>query len=138
MKFILPPNRFIVAASPTLKLRVASLEGVMDRRHWMSCFGAEPEVVADLWMRIDPKKTMPRGAKAEHIMWTLYFLKLYNAEEVNILNIDGNPVEKTFHKWVWLFIEAISYQEFPVVSFTLLLSIPLYAIHLITKFHFQI
>eukprot|EP00804_Cyclotella_cryptica_P014725 CCRYP_019938-RA/>CCRYP_019938-RA protein AED:0.15 eAED:0.15 QI:0/0/0/1/0/0/2/0/180 len=53
----------------------------------MSCFGAEPEVVADLWTRIDPEKTMPRGAKAEHIMWTLYCLKIYSVEEVNIQNI---------------------------------------------------
>jgi hypothetical protein len=78
----------------------------------MSCFGAESEVVADLWMRINPKKTMPRGAKAKHIMWTLYVLKLYNVEEVNIQNIDGNPVEKTFCKWVWLFIGAISTKSF--------------------------
>ena len=92
MKFILLPHHFILAASPILKSRTTSLEGVTDRRRWMSCFGDAPEVVADLWMRIDPEKTMPGGAKPEHIMWTLYFVKLYNPEEVNIQNIEGNPV----------------------------------------------
>jgi len=115
MKFIHPPNRFILAARPILKSRTASLEGVMDCQCWMSCFGAEPEVVVNLWMRIDPKMTMPKGAKAKHIMWTLYVLKLYNAQEVNIQNIDRNPVEKTFRKWVWLFIEAISTKSFQLL-----------------------
>jgi hypothetical protein len=64
----------------------------------MSCFRAEPPIVAELWARINPEKTMPRGVKAEHIGWVLYSLKVYNAEEVNAQNVEGNPVEKTFQK----------------------------------------
>ena len=115
VEFTLPPEHFVVAAIPIVKLRTASLEGATEYRRWMSCFGAEPPVVAELWARINPEETMPPGVKAEHIMWALYFLKVYNAEEVNTQNVEGNPVEKTFRKWVWLFIEAISYQEYPVV-----------------------
>ena len=81
----------------------------------MLCFGAEPPIMAELWTRITPEKTMPQGVKAEHIMQVLYLLTVYNIEEVNTQNVVGNPVEKTFRKWVWLFIEAISYQEYPVV-----------------------
>ena len=117
VKFTLPPEHFVLAATPILKLTTASLDGTTEHRRWMSCFGAEPSVVAELWTRINPEKMMPRGVKAEHIMWALYFLKVYNVEEVNTQNVDGNPVEKTFQKWVWLFVEAISYQEYPVVSY---------------------
>jgi hypothetical protein len=81
----------------------------------MACFGAKPNVMAHLWTLIDPERTMPTGVKTEHIIWAFYFLKLYNQEEVNTRNV-GGPDEKTFRKWVWLFVEAISYQEYPVVS----------------------
>lgn len=60
---------------------------------------------------------MPCGVKAKNIIWALYFLKFYNVEELNAQNVDGNPVEKTFWKLVWLFVEAISYQVYPGVSY---------------------
>ena len=83
----------------------------------MTCFGAEPPIVAELWTRINPEKTMPQGVKAENIMWVLYFLKVYNVEEISAQHVKDNRGEKTFQKWVWLFIQAISYQEYPVVRY---------------------
>lgn len=85
----------------------------------MACFGVSPFVMADIWNRIDPGSTMPNGADPKHVTWMCYFLKLYNQEEVNSINVGGVD-EKTFRKWVWLFIEATSFLEYPVVCGLLL------------------
>lgn len=42
-------------------------------------------------------------------------MKLYNQEETNSINVGGVD-EKSFRKWTWLFIEATSFLEYPVVS----------------------
>lgn len=81
----------------------------------MACFGAKPDVIAELWTRINPEKNMPKGHKPKHILWMLIFLKLYDQEEINSVKVGGVD-EKTFRKWTWLFIEATSYLEYPVVS----------------------
>ena len=95
---ILPPEYLVVEASPVVELRTASLEGMTEHQCWMSCFGAEPPIMAELWTRITPEKTMPQGVKAEHIMQVLYLLTVYNIEEVNTQNVEGNPGGKTFQK----------------------------------------
>eukprot|EP00804_Cyclotella_cryptica_P002591 CCRYP_010417-RA/>CCRYP_010417-RA protein AED:0.07 eAED:0.04 QI:0/0/0/1/1/1/2/0/297 len=115
MEFLLSPDDFLVAAEPILRLKLSCLEGIANQRRWMACFGAKPDVMADLWTRIDPSTTMPEGAKPEHMTWVFYFLKLYNTEDVNTRNVGGCD-EKTFRKWVWLFVDAISYQEYPIIS----------------------
>ncbi len=115
MNYLLSPVCFIEAAQPILNLKFTRLDGISSHHQWMACFGAKPNVMAHLWTLIDPERTMPTGVKTEHIIWAFYFLKLYTQEEVNTRNV-GGPDEKTFRKWVWLFVEAISYQEYPVVS----------------------
>lgn len=54
---------------------------------------------------------MPEGVAPKHILWMCYFLKLYNQEEVNAISVGGVD-----EKRVWLFVEATSYLEYPVVS----------------------
>jgi hypothetical protein len=81
----------------------------------MSCFGAKPAVMAELWTMIDPENTMSNGVKPAHITWAFYYLKQYPTEEVFARNV-GGFYEQTCRKWTWLFIEAISYQEYRVVS----------------------
>jgi hypothetical protein len=63
----------------------------MEHHHWMSCFGDEPSIVAELWARIDPEIMMPCGIKATHMMWVLYFLRVYNVEEVNAQKLIKSP-----------------------------------------------
>jgi hypothetical protein len=46
----------------------------------------------------------------KQLTWMVYFLKLYNQEEVNAINV-GVVYEKTFWKRTWLFIEVDSYLE---------------------------
>ena len=82
----------------------------------MSCFGACPEVMAKLWTFIDPAETMPNVAEPKHMTWAFYSMKQYPTEEVTAINVGGFD-EKTTRKWIWLFIEATSYQEHRVVRF---------------------
>ena len=55
----------------------------------MSCFGARPEVMAKLWMFIDPAETMPNGTKPKHMTWDFYYMKQYPTEEVTAINVWG-------------------------------------------------
>lgn len=68
-----------------------------------------------LWKMIDPEEYMPNGAEPKHMTWAFYFLKQYATEEVLSVNL-GDYDEQTIRKWVWLFVDAISYQESRVVS----------------------
>jgi hypothetical protein len=113
--FILCEEVFVEAAGPILRGRVRCLEGLAEKRRWMACFRATQAVMADVWTRIDPVNTMPNGAAPHHLTWMFYFIKLYNQEETNSINVGGVD-EKTFRKWTWLFIEATSFLEYPVVS----------------------
>jgi len=114
MRLILPESVFVEAAEPILRRPIKSLDGLREHRRWMACFGAKPIVMADVWTRIDPERNMPKGAEPRHLTWSFYLMKLYNQEEVNSINVGGVD-EKTFRKWSWLFIEATSYLEYPVV-----------------------
>ena len=42
------------------------------------------------------------------------FLRLYNTEDILAARV--GVVEKTYQKWVWLFIDLISYLEVDLVS----------------------
>ena len=75
---------------------------------------------ARLWQMLNPFVSMPNGVHPSHLLWALMFLKLYCAESVLCMLASGEngraPNEKTFCKWCWLFIEAISNLQFSVVS----------------------
>lgn len=73
IKFTLHPEHFILAASPILKLRMASLDGTTEHRCWMSCFRAEPPIMTELWTRIDPKNNALWCQSQEYHMGTLFF-----------------------------------------------------------------
>lgn len=105
-----------MAAEPIVRRVLNDLDNSsVNMRRWMSCFGAKPAVMAELWTMIDPENTMPNGVKPAHITWAFYYLKQYPTEEVLARNVGGFD-EQTCRKWIWLFIEAISYQEYRVVS----------------------
>ena len=55
------------------------------KRRWMSFFGVKPDVVATSWNLLeisnnDPDDTAMNGAKPEHLLWALMFLKKYGNE----------------------------------------------------------
>ncbi len=65
------------------------------------------------------------GGRPEHLLWALYFLKVYpkqgpGCSTVGASNDAIDP--KTHRKWVWVFIEAISELVVVVVSFLIVVS----------------
>jgi hypothetical protein len=85
-------------------------------RQWKSAFGASPEVYCLLWNKINEYKTMPTGIDPKHLLWVLYFLKVYDTEH-NSAHSLGKVDETTYQKWSELFVDAISYLECKVVRF---------------------
>lgn len=86
-----------------------------DNRRWFSSYGVSPDLCCVIWERLDVNTTFPSGTEYKHLMWALYFLKVYGTETQNA-NYSGGVDEKTFRKWSHLFVEAISYLEGSVVS----------------------
>ena len=107
------PQDFIDAAKDIINI---TSSGTTFSRRWRGAFGALPVVCCCLWSRIDPYRTMPNGVQLMHLLWGLYFLKVYDTEENNSHAV-GNVDEKTFREWSFLFVDAISYLECEVVSF---------------------
>jgi hypothetical protein len=110
------PDIIINAAEDIVNLP-QSRNDVFNRR-WNSAFGASPEVCSVLWNKMDPFETMPRGVAPKHLLWGLYFLTVYDTEH-NSSHALGKVDKKTYRKWSELFVEAISFLEYEVVSFSL-------------------
>lgn len=89
-----------------------------EKRRFHAFFGTTPFICALLWAMIEPSRTLPRGYHPKHLLWALMFMKVYASEPVH-RRLAGNPDEKTFRKWVWLFVHAIEGLEQSVVSFFL-------------------
>ena len=86
--------------------------------HFKAHFGIDWIVCAKLWVLLLPlfsdNSYNLAGAKMVHLLWPLMFLRLYNTED--ILAAKVGVVEKTFQKWVCLFIDLISYLEVHLVT----------------------
>ena len=91
----------------------------LDRR-FRALFGTSPKVCRILWDKVYEEST-PRGAKPKHLLWALLFCRVYNTEHVNA-SMAGCD-EKTFRKWSWVFVEAISDLQHEVVSLIILFTI---------------
>lgn len=84
-------------------------------RRFRAFFGASPAVCTDIWNLLKPRETMPRGSQPEHLLWALVFLKVYASEKV-LSRLVGCPDEKTFRKWIHIFVDGISWLELSLVS----------------------
>ena len=80
-------------------------------------FGTTLQICKKLWKMLDPCNQIHKKAKLKHLLWALVFMKIYGTETV--LSSLVGVSEKIFRKWVWLFIEAISYLKSEVVSYLL-------------------
>jgi hypothetical protein len=83
-------------------------------RRWKHFYGALPDLCCIVWKKLDAHNSID-GAQFKHLMWALYFLKVYGKEE-DCSNFAGGVDEKTFRKWSHTFVEAISFLESSVVS----------------------
>ena len=85
-------------------------------RRFRSNFGTSPEGCAAIWNLLDPYTTITtKGLSPKHLLWALMFLKVYAKESIHC-SMAGGVDEKTFRKWVWLFIYEISFLESAVLS----------------------
>ena len=68
-------------------------------------FGTSPYICFTLWKRI----AVPEGSSPKHLLWALMLLKTYAVQELlaSLCGVD----EKTFRKWSWVFVNAISVLE---------------------------
>jgi hypothetical protein len=78
----------------------------MEDRRFRSFFGARFEIFCMVWDMLGEGGLRPEKSEPKHLLWTLYFLKVYQREGPGCAAVGGmrgavNP--KTMRKWVWLF-----------------------------------
>ena len=83
-------------------------------RRFRSWFGVSPEVVAEAWDLLVDSDLLPRKGVPEHLLWTLYHLKLYTSEEDTACVFKKD--EKTCRKWISAFLDGLADLEAETVS----------------------
>jgi hypothetical protein len=82
-----------------------------EARLFREFFGTSVRVVEILWQLVVHNKLRPRGGCLEHLLWMLYFLKVYPKQGLgcSVVGASAGAVDpKTHCKWVWAYIEAIA------------------------------
>jgi len=82
-------------------------------RSFRSFFGVCPSVVFRCWNLLNVSMFEMKGAQPVHLLWTCMFLKLYGPEST--LSAIAKCSDKTYRKWIWNMIYAISQLESQVV-----------------------
>jgi hypothetical protein len=85
-----------------------------DERRFLATFGVAPVVCLTIWNLLIETSNLPPGSFEYHLLWGLMFLKLYCAESIHAALAGCD--EKTFRKWSWAFVDAISFLKNRVVS----------------------
>ncbi len=69
----------------------------------------------------------PENSKPMHLLWDLYFLKVYPRDGTGCSAVSGSKGAldpKTMQKWVWLFLECIAEMVDDVVSYLFIVTLP--------------
>jgi len=107
------PQVFITAVNLDSNRKYVLPFNDSDERRWKHFYGALPDLCCIIWRKLDAHNSI-HGGDFKHLMWALYFLKVYGKEEDNS-NYSGGVDEKTFRKWTHIFVEAISFLESSVI-----------------------
>jgi hypothetical protein len=92
----------------------------MEECQFRSFFGAWNEIVLKVWSMLGEGGLRPENSKPKHLLWALYFLKVYKREGPGCSAVGGSKGAidpKTMRKWVWLFLEHIAKLANNVVSY---------------------
>ena len=113
-------DEFFIAARD-IQNRTSRIVGTaqMEDRRFRELFGARMEIVVHIWVMMDDDGLLPEKSRPKHLLWTLYFLKVYPRQEPGCSAVGGSGGAidpKTMRKWVWLFIERIGDLADEVVS----------------------
>jgi hypothetical protein len=79
----------------------------MEAWHFRSFFGISLEVVLNLWGLFAKHNLHLCKVKIKHLLWALYFMKVYPTELPSCLLLGGSHGAidpKTMRKWVWRFV----------------------------------
>ena len=91
----------------------------MEDHHFRELFEARIGIVLHVWSTMKGGGFLPEKSRPMHLLWTLYFLKVYPREATgcSAIGSGGGAIDpKTLRKWVWLFIERIAELADKVVS----------------------
>jgi hypothetical protein len=83
----------------------------MEEHRFRSFFGARKEIFLKVWGMLGEGSLCPKNSKPKHLLWALYFLKVYPREGPGCSAVGGSKGAidpKTMRKWVWLFLERIA------------------------------
>ena len=75
----------------------------MEDRRFRGLFGARIEIVLKVWLMLGEGGLRPKKSKPKHLLWTLYFLKVYPREAPGCSAVSGSKGDidpKTLRKWV--------------------------------------
>jgi hypothetical protein len=91
----------------------------MESRRFRDFFGTSSAITMILWNLLDEHGLLPHKGKIKHLLWALYFMKVYATESATCSVLGGSRGAidpKTSRKWVWQFIGAIEDLSSEVVS----------------------
>ncbi|CAB9497057.1 expressed unknown protein [Seminavis robusta] len=94
--------------------RLSGSEAVKDRRIRAWC---GVSVLSIAWYLLEMGGSLIEGASMERYLWSLNMLQQYPTEE-NVASRCGGVDEGTWSKWVWYFIDEISYLENDVIQWS--------------------
>ena len=83
----------------------------VESRRFTDFFGCRLEIAMLLWRMLEEYEIMPNKGKIKHLLWTLYFLKVYPKQSPGCSAVGattGAVDPKTLRKWVWEYIELIN------------------------------
>lgn len=105
-------HAIIEAARTIIKKDIGS--NLTEDRRFREMFGCSAKVVLILWNMIDSNVDIKGSPEIAHLLWALMFLKIYSKESITS-RLAGGVDEKTYRKWVWIFVGAIADLEADVV-----------------------
>ena len=113
------PEVFKIAGQVMMNSTTTNTESSTFQRRWRSMFGASPLVCCKLWVLLARFRKHMTRPQHKHLLWALMFLRKYSNDH-DLANTaaggwDDAVDEKTFRKWIWLFVEAISFLEMDVI-----------------------
>lgn len=112
------PNSFFILGNDMIKRRAMLPTATeTDIQRFRSVFGTSPQICSYLWDMCSYHTDLPKDSHPKHLLWSLMFLKLYRSESAHT-SIAGGVDEKTFRKWSWILVSAISFLVPYVVSKT--------------------
>ena len=96
---------------------VAPRSRATEMKEFRALFGTWWTICAIMWrmIRDNCPHYLTQSARPHHLLWALAYMKLDISQEV-IARSTCDTSPKTFGKWAWHFIDAMSYLEGSVVS----------------------